>query len=51
MDLAAIDPVKLPSLPLEKKADLPDCPAIYFAISSFGENPLASLVSPYYPAT
>ncbi|MDM9582835.1 MULTISPECIES: GIY-YIG nuclease family protein [unclassified Nostoc] len=37
MDLTAIDPLKLPSLPLEKKANLPDCPAIYFAISGSGE--------------
>ncbi|MEH2177212.1 GIY-YIG nuclease family protein [Nostoc sp.] len=37
MDLTAIDPLKLPSLPLEKKADLPDCPTIYFAISGSEE--------------
>ncbi len=37
IDLGAIDPLELPSLPLDKKADLPDCPAIYFAISGSGE--------------
>ncbi|MEG4798777.1 hypothetical protein QUA69_27325 [Microcoleus sp. LAD1_D1] len=34
MDLAAIDPLSLPSLPLVDRVQLPVCPAVYFVLES-----------------